>query len=331
MFHRLKRLSLRIKTIAVYVTVGYVVCLLATVILQDWQSDKNLMFGMEEKSHFPDHKQGMHTGLRSRAQLTGLRAEEAVKRMSQGHRLWVPGMEKYFSRKQPRPLQELESQNVLSKTAMSQLQRTRQSGPLGLLRKVQFYRPNETDFKRRQKVRTHHLEAHPVIRQYLQEESLSDSDIQDDLPFVPSHNDGRLQRNGISLGIPDTSPVSKIQGSHGVSDKELRDMPRQPESAYVSRINPSPRDLISQKDHLSKLTSHRHSNIPESNKLETFTVYQFDDSDVAVNTLAKPQLVRRNRAGGGKRPGRRRSFLTPPVVTNLDGNAVTGHMIVQQQ
>ena len=67
--------------------------------------------------------------------------------------------------------------------------------------------------------------------------------------------------------------------------------------------------------------------VPRHPPPESFTVYQFDDSDSAVNTLAKPHIRKERRRQ--KKPGRRRSHLTPPIVTNLDGNPVTGHMVVQ--
>ena len=60
---------------------------------------------------------------------------------------------------------------------------------------------------------------------------------------------------------------------------------------------------------------------------ETFTAYQYDDNDGAVNTLPKPQVDRyRNKAVGHRKVKRRRGprYNTPPIVTNLDGFSVTG-------
>ena len=60
---------------------------------------------------------------------------------------------------------------------------------------------------------------------------------------------------------------------------------------------------------------------------ETFTAFQYDDKDGAVNTLPKPQVDRyRNKAVGHRKVKRRRGprYNTHPIVTNLDGFSVTG-------
>ena len=60
---------------------------------------------------------------------------------------------------------------------------------------------------------------------------------------------------------------------------------------------------------------------------ETFTVYQYDDNDGAVNTLPKPQVDRyKKKAVGHRKVKRRRGrrYQTPPIVTNRDGFTVTG-------
>ena len=63
---------------------------------------------------------------------------------------------------------------------------------------------------------------------------------------------------------------------------------------------------------------------------ETFTTYQFDDNDGAVNTIPKPQVEKRPRNKavimGHRKVKRRRGsrYSTPPIFTNLDGNSVTG-------
>ena len=60
---------------------------------------------------------------------------------------------------------------------------------------------------------------------------------------------------------------------------------------------------------------------------ETFTAFQYDDKDGAVNTLPKPQVDRyRNKAVGHRKVKRRRGprYNTPPIVTNLEGFSVTG-------
>ena len=66
-------------------------------------------------------------------------------------------------------------------------------------------------------------------------------------------------------------------------------------------------------------------------KHETFTSYQFDDNDAAVNTIPKPQVEHKRNKNqavimGHRKVKRRRGlrYNTPPIVTNLDGNAVTG-------
>ena len=76
----------------------------------------------------------------------------------------------------------------------------------------------------------------------------------------------------------------------------------------------------------------KHSNMNNHNSVihETFTAYQFDDNDAAVNTIPKPQVEhKRNRKqavimGHRKVKRRRLWYNTPPIVTNLDGNTVTG-------
>ena len=60
---------------------------------------------------------------------------------------------------------------------------------------------------------------------------------------------------------------------------------------------------------------------------ETFTVYQYDDNDGAVNTLPKPQVDRHKKKAVGHRKVKRRRgprYQTPPIVTNRDGYTVTG-------